>query len=105
MDNNRWVLDGGTPEEWVAEAKEWFGLRPDQSFQEMRFPIEITEDQERELTEFLPDLQRYIADKSIYYLLKAIETRIDEIGYDENRQLNATGQKLKKLYKELDEQN
>lgn len=105
MDNDRWVLDGGTPEEWVAEAKEWFGLWPDQSFQELKYPIEITEKQKRELTELLPDLQRYIDDESIYYLLKAVETKINEIGYDEEHQLNATGRKLKRLYDELDEQN
>lgn len=105
MDKHEHEIDWGTPEEWIAHAKELFGLRPDQSFQELKFPIEITEEQTRELTEFLPDLQRYIDEESIYHLLKAVETKIEEIGYDRNHRLNATGQKLKKLYDELDEQN
>lgn len=104
MDNERWVLDGPM-EEQIAYAKKMCGLRPDQSFQELKFPIEITEKQKAELAEFLPDIQRYIDDESIYYLLKAVEEKIEEVGYDENHRLNAAGRKLKQLYDELDEQN
>lgn len=105
MDKGKWVLDGGTPEEWVAEAKELFGLRPDQSFQEMRIPIVITEEQSKTLEVFLPDLQRYLDDEDIIPLLKALEVKINEVGYDANHQLNATGRRLKKLYDDLYEQN
>ena len=35
MDKNITILDGGTLEERVSEMKEFFGLSPDQSFQEL----------------------------------------------------------------------
>lgn len=34
------VIDGGTLEERVAEMKEFFGLRPDQSFQDLKVDVE-----------------------------------------------------------------
>lgn len=40
MDKNITTLDGGTLEENIAELKDFCGLRPDQSFQE----IEIDDD-------------------------------------------------------------
>lgn len=35
MDKNITILDGGTLEERVSEMKEFFGLSPEQSFQEL----------------------------------------------------------------------
>lgn len=104
MDDERWVLDGPI-EEQIAYAKKRWGLRPDQSFQELKIPIEMTAEQRKELETFLPNLQRYIDDEDIIPLLKALDAKINEVGYDADHQLNATGQKLKKLYDELYEQN
>lgn len=102
--DNEWVLDGPI-EEQIAYVKKIWGLRPDQSFQELKIPIEMTEMQKKELETFLPDLQRYIDDEDIIPLLKALDAKIDEVGYDADHTLNATGRRLKKLYDELYEQN
>lgn len=104
MDNAKWKLDG-TPEEGIAALKELFGLRPDQSFREIKIPIEITEEQKEILLEYLPNLQQYIDDEDIFPLLDAIKAKIQEVGYDENRKLNETGKLLCKLHIELHGQN
>ena len=43
MDKNT-ILDGGTLEERIAEAKEFCGLKPEQSFQD----LEIEDDEEND---------------------------------------------------------
>lgn len=42
MDKNITILDGGTLEERISEMKEFFGLSPDQSFQD----LEVDENEE-----------------------------------------------------------
>ncbi len=36
MDKNITILDGGTLEERISEIKEFFGLSPEQSFQDLK---------------------------------------------------------------------
>lgn len=95
MDNSRWVLDGGTPEQWLAEMDE---LLKDVT-------MVITEEQKELVRKYIPNVQWYIDEVEVDRLLDALKAKTDEIGYDANHKLNATGQELKKLYDELDEQN
>lgn len=95
MDNGRWVLDGGTPEQWLAEMDE---LLKDVTM--------VITDEQKELAErFIPNIQRYIDEVEVDRLLDALKAKIDEVGYGTDHQLNETGKALKKLCEELDEQN
>lgn len=40
-------LDGGTIEERVSEMKELFGLKPDQSFQDLDVDVDEVEDDDK----------------------------------------------------------
>lgn len=46
--DKRIKLDGGTVKERVKEMKEFFGLRPEQSFQELDVDIDEYEDEDND---------------------------------------------------------
>lgn len=50
--DKRIKLDGGTVKERVEEMKEFFGLRPEQSFQELDVDIDEYEDEDGELSNY-----------------------------------------------------
>ncbi|MCC8043674.1 MAG: hypothetical protein LIO69_09265 [Oscillospiraceae bacterium] len=48
MATNTDILDGGTLEERIAEMKEFLGLSPDQSFQDLDVDISDMEDDDED---------------------------------------------------------
>lgn len=105
------VLDG-SPEERDRIIKALFGLRPDQSFQDLDVDTEeegktisISNEQKDLLVQYLPDAEKMIIEGDIDAVLDRLDDKITEIGFDREYELNEIGLQLQRLYDQLYNQN
>ncbi len=67
--------------------------------------LKISEDQQKLLLTYLPNLQENIYREDIDTVLEELDAKITEIGFNNDYSLNKTGLSLQKLYDELYNQN
>ena len=67
--------------------------------------IVITEDQKEVLFRYLPEAENIIANDDFPLLLDKFDTKITEIGFNNNYELNKIGLILQKLYDDIFYQN